>query len=83
MNVSKRLIESMAGWATIGFFVLWLLEIQRVAFKDSYWLIMFCLASLLLFQYLRHKRNADPLMKDMEIRQRKSSIKPALKKKKK
>jgi hypothetical protein len=83
MGSSKRIIESLAGWATIGFFILWLLEIRRVAFKDSYWLIMLCLASLLLFQYLRSKRNAEPIMKNLKVPYNKPTIKPSLKKKKK
>jgi cell division protein FtsW (lipid II flippase) len=80
---TKRIIESMAGWATIGFFMIWLLEIRRTAFKDSYWIIMLSVACLLIFQYLRKDREAPALMNGMEIPQRKPAVKPSVKKKKK
>ncbi len=81
MKVSEKFIESMLGWASIGFLILWILEIRRVDFKDSYWLIMLCLASLMGFQYMRYKRNADPLIKNIPEIPKKQGVKPSLKKK--
>ncbi|MFN8349154.1 MAG: hypothetical protein U0X91_29410 [Spirosomataceae bacterium] len=79
--------ESMLGWASLGFFVLWILEIRRTEFKDSYWLIMLCLSCLLAFQYLRRRRNAEPMLskyvpEDKKQTKPKAVIKPSLKKKK-
>lgn len=55
-------VEVVLGWASLGFFVIWILEIQRVSFVDSYWLIMLCLSCLLGFFYLRRRRNATPVL---------------------
>ncbi len=79
---TKRTIESVAGWSAIGFFMIWLLEIRRTAFKDSYWIVMLSVACLLVFQYLRKDREAPALMDGMKIPQRKESVKPSIKKKK-
>jgi hypothetical protein len=53
--MDKKLIETLFGFGALGCLVLWVLEIQRVAFKDSYWLIMGFVACVLIFQYLRYK----------------------------
>lgn len=80
------LFESMLGWASLGFFALWIMEIQRTEFKDSYWLIMLCLSCLLAFQYLRRKRNAEPMLSkyvpEKKQAKPKETIKPSIKKKK-
>jgi hypothetical protein len=82
------LLESILGWASLGFFVLWIMEIRRTEFKDSYWLIMLCLSCLLAFQYLRRKRNAEPMLskytpENKEAKAKpKATIKPSIKKKK-
>ncbi|MEZ4901911.1 MAG: hypothetical protein R2822_09210 [Spirosomataceae bacterium] len=55
-------LEIVLGWSSMGFFVIWILEIQRVDFVNSYWLLMFSLACLLSFQFLRRKRNAEPML---------------------
>ena len=82
MKDKSKFLESMLGWASLGFLVLWVLEIRRVAFKDSYWLIMLCLACLLGFQYMRYKRGAEPLIKNIP-EPKKPVIKPSIKKKNK
>lgn len=82
------LLESMLGWASLGFLVLWVMEIRRTEFKDSYWLIMLCLSCLLAFQYLRRKRNAEPMLSKYTPENKqattkpKATIKPSIKKKK-
>lgn len=81
------LAESMLGWASLGFFVLWIMEIRRTEFKDSYWLIMLCLSCLLAFQYLRRKRNAEPMLSKYTPEEKKQNkpktvLKPSIKKKK-
>jgi hypothetical protein len=80
------LFESMLGWASLGFFALWIMEIRRTEFKDSYWLIMLCLSCLLAFQYLRRKRNAEPMLSkyvpEKKQAKPKETIKPSIKKKK-
>ncbi len=82
MKNNKKFIESLLGWASLGFLILWILEIRRVPFKDSYWLIMLCLACLLGFQYMRYKRGAEPIIKNLP-ETKKQTIKPSIKKKKK
>lgn len=82
------LFESMLGWASLGFFVLWIMEIRRTEFKDSYWLIMLCLSCLLGFQYLRRRRGAEPMLSKYTPENQptkpkaKATIKPSIKKKK-
>lgn len=81
MKGSSKFVESMLGWASLGFLALWVLEIRRVTFKDGYWLMMLCLACLLGFQYMRYKRGAEPLIKNIHD-PKKQVIKPSIKKKK-
>ena len=52
-----KLAETVLVSTSIGCFILWVMEIRRTGnFTDSYWLIMFCLAALLGFQYVRTRR---------------------------
>jgi len=71
--------EQMLGWASLGFLVLWILEIQRVDFVDSYWLLMLCLACLLGFQYLRRRRNAEPMLSKYVPKEKQKTDKKAKK----
>ncbi|WP_428665113.1 hypothetical protein [Runella sp.] len=78
------LVESLVGWATLGFFILWVMEFRRTEFQESYWLLMLSLSCLLGFQYLRYRRGAVPLI-DPETKKEakpKATVKPSIKKKK-
>ena len=57
MKIDKKLAETLFGFGALGCLVLWVLEIQRVPFKDSYWLIMLFVACVLIFQYLRYQNS--------------------------
>ena len=57
MKIDKKLVETLFGFGALGCLVLWVLEIQRVPFKDSYWLIMLFVACVLIFQYLRYQNS--------------------------
>ncbi len=63
--------------ASLGSFVIWILEIQRAGFADSYMFLLACLAFLLAFQFQRIKRRqqekaVSPTVKQMvEKRKRK------------
>jgi hypothetical protein len=52
------LIETIIGWLTAGFTVLWVLELRRTDFQQSYWLLMVALACLFTFQLMRTRRLA-------------------------
>jgi hypothetical protein len=47
--------KSAVGWVTFGFLLIWIIEIRRVSFADSYWLMMLFLASLMYYAYLRYQ----------------------------
>ncbi|HEV7350000.1 hypothetical protein [Telluribacter sp.] len=51
--MNPKLIKTLLIAGAIGFFIMWLLEIQRTDLKDSYWLILLCITCLLSFQYYR------------------------------
>lgn len=51
-----KLPETLTLAAAVGFLILWIAEYQRTTFADSYWLLMLCLAFLLLFQFIRNRR---------------------------
>jgi ABC-type transporter Mla subunit MlaD len=53
--IKLTVLKSVLGWATLGFFILWILEIGRVSFQESYWLVMLFVASLMTYAYVRHK----------------------------
>ncbi|WP_162794109.1 hypothetical protein [Runella rosea] len=79
------LVESLVGWATLGFFILWIMEFRRTQFQESYWLLMLSLSCLLGFQYLRYRRGAVPLLDKYDPKKEvkpKPTVKPSLKKKK-
>ena len=81
------IVESMAVWASLGFFILWLMEFGLVSFQESYWLLMFCLSCLLGFLLLRKRRNAEPVLSkyvpEKKESKPKTTIKPSIKKKQK
>lgn len=64
--MDKKLLETLFGFGALGCLVLWILEIQRVSFKDSYWLVMGFVACVLIFQYLRYQ-NAEKAKIDEKI----------------
>jgi hypothetical protein len=72
-----RLTDSLFLSAAIGFFIVWLLEIQRAGFAQSYMFLLACLSFLLAFQFQRVKRRqqentVSPTVKQMiEKRKRK------------
>lgn len=51
-----KLSEILLLAAAAGFLTIWIAELQRTSFAESYWLLMLCLAFLLAFQYVRTKR---------------------------
>ena len=51
-----KLSEILLLAAAAGFLTIWIAELQRTTFAESYWLLMLCLAFLLAFQYVRNKR---------------------------
>jgi Flp pilus assembly protein TadB len=63
-----RLTDSLFLSAAIGFFIVWLLEIQRAGFAQSYMFLLACLSFLLAFQFQRVKR-----------RQRENTVSPTVK----
>jgi hypothetical protein len=76
--IKPTVLKSLLGWATLGFFILWLLEIRRVSFQESYWLIMLFLAFLMSYAYLRHKiitENTPKVTDTKKITPKKSSKK--------
>jgi hypothetical protein len=84
-SMKTPLVESLVGWATLGFFILWVMEFRRTQFQESYWLLMLSLSCLLGFQYLRYRRGAVPLLDKYDPKKEvkpKATVKPSLKKKK-
>jgi hypothetical protein len=63
-----RLTDSLLLSASLGFWVVWILEIQRAGFFDSYMFLLACLGFLLAFQYRRIQR-----------RQRENAVSPMIK----
>ena len=51
-----KLSEILLLAAAAGFLTIWIAELQRTTFAESYWLLMLCLAFLLAFQFVRTKR---------------------------
>lgn len=51
-----KLSEILLLAAAAGFLTIWIAELQRTSFAESYWLLMLCLASLLAFQYVKNQR---------------------------
>ncbi len=51
-----KLSEILVLAAAAGFLTIWIAELQRTTFAESYWLLMLCLAFLLAFQFMRSKR---------------------------
>lgn len=51
-----KLSEILLLAAAAGFLTIWIAELQRTTFSESYWLLMLCLAFLLAFQFVRNKR---------------------------
>ncbi|TAE36966.1 MAG: hypothetical protein EAZ70_09470 [Runella slithyformis] len=80
--MNKKLVETLFGFGALGCLVLWVLEIQRVPFKDSYWLVMGFVACVLIFQYLRYKNNEEAAANEPPKTPAPKAIKPTLPKKK-
>lgn len=80
--MDKKLVETLFGFGALGCLMLWVLEIQRVPFKDSYWLVMGFVACVLIFQYLRYKNNENAAANEKLKTPTSKVIKPALSKKK-
>lgn len=51
-----KLSEILLLAAAAGFLTIWIAELQRTSFAESYWLLMLCLAFLLAFQYVKNQR---------------------------
>lgn len=79
------LVESLVGWAALGFFILWVMEFRRTQFQESYWLLMLSTSFLFGFLYLRNRRGAVPILEKYDPKKEKkpkATVKPSLKKKK-
>lgn len=83
-----KLSEILLLAAAAGFLTIWIAELQRTTFAESYWLLMLCLAFLLAFQFVRTRRlerekAVSPTIKQMVNDRKKaqeSGRKPAKKK---
>jgi hypothetical protein len=51
--MTPKLLKTLLLAATVGFFILWVLELLRTDLSHSYWLMMLSLTCLLLHQYYR------------------------------
>ncbi|MBU1820999.1 MAG: hypothetical protein KKG00_05745 [Bacteroidetes bacterium] len=62
--MNPKLIKTLLLSASVGFLILWILEIYRTDLSNSYWLLMLSLTFLLIHQYYRLKTL--PAKKDPE-----------------
>jgi hypothetical protein len=62
--MNPKLIKTLLLSASVGFLILWILEIYRTDLSNSYWLAMLSLTFLLIHQYYRLKTL--PKKKDSE-----------------
>ena len=67
MKLSETILIALA----VGSLLLWILEIRRTSFAESYWILMVCLAFLFSFQFVRNRRLerekiVSPTIKQME-----------------
>lgn len=53
--MNPKLIKTLLLSASLGFFILWVLEILRTDLSNSYWIILLSLTFLLIHQYYRLK----------------------------
>lgn len=83
MNLKETLLIS----ASIGCFLLWILEFRvSQTLMGNYWLLMLCLAFLLGFQYVRYQRKykaGDLPAVPMKDKKKPESPRPANKKRRK
>ncbi|TDB68170.1 hypothetical protein [Arundinibacter roseus] len=61
--MNSKLVKTILLAATIGFFILWVLEWRRTDLSNSYWLLMLSLTLLLGHQYYRLKIIEKPASK--------------------
>ncbi len=81
--MNPKLIKSLLLAATLGCFMLWILELMRTDLGNSYWLLMLSLTFLLGHQYYRLKTQPDSATKRPEARSEKRPARPPKRKKKK
>ncbi|WP_040006649.1 hypothetical protein [Fibrisoma limi] len=67
MKLSETILIALA----LGSLLLWILEVRRTSFAESYWILMVCLAFLFSFQFVRNRRLerekiVSPTIKQME-----------------
>jgi hypothetical protein len=79
--MKNPLLISLVGWATLGFLILWIIEIQRVSFQGSYWALMLFVGFLFIF-LLAKQQQAKPIPKEKLEQLLKPKVKPSIKKKK-
>nr|WP_295935120.1 hypothetical protein [uncultured Dyadobacter sp.] len=53
--MNSKLIRTIFLALAFGFLVLWVLEFRRAGLLESYWLLLLCIVSFLLFQFSRLK----------------------------
>lgn len=80
--MSTGFIKTVLISLTLGFFLVWILELNRTDLKSSYWLLLLSVTCLLTFQYyFRVKGVSEPGEKKVTTAPSKSN--PKSKKKKK
>lgn len=81
--MNAKLIKTLLLAATLGFFLLWILEVMRTDLGSSYWLLMLSLTFLLGHQYYRLKTQPVTPTKRTESRPEQRPARPPKGKKKK
>lgn len=79
--MSTGFIKTILISFTLGFFLVWILEVNRTDIKSSYWLLLLSITCLLTYQYyFRVKGVTEATEKKVTAT---SKAKPQVKKKKK
>ena len=81
--MNPKLVKSLLLAATLGCFLLWILEVNRTDLGNSYWLLMLSLTFLLGHQYYRLRTQPDTTIKRPGPRSEKRPARPPKRKKKK
>jgi hypothetical protein len=79
--MSTGFIKTVLISFTIGFFLVWILEVNRTDMKSSYWLLLLSITSLLTFQYYFRVRGVAE-GGEKQVTATGSKAKPQVKKKK-
>ena len=81
--MNAKLIKTLLLAATVGCFLLWILEVMRTDLGSSYWLLMLSLTFLLGHQYYRLKTQPVPPTRRPESRPEPGAVRPPKRRKKK